>query len=69
MICDFLEDDLDFFHSALVCRRFRDYALDGLWFKLSSLDPVLCTLPEGLYDPLDRVVSFSFPSNACRCGS
>ncbi|KAJ3544547.1 hypothetical protein NMY22_g2752 [Coprinellus aureogranulatus] len=45
IICSSL-DKTDLFHTALTCRRFTDTALDLLWYELTSLIPLLYTLPE-----------------------
>ncbi|KAJ3522168.1 hypothetical protein NMY22_g12005 [Coprinellus aureogranulatus] len=53
IVCNML-DKTDLFHTALTCRRFTDTALDVLWCELSSLVPLLYTLPEEVLGTNDK---------------
>jgi hypothetical protein len=53
IILDHIDHDLNrlpafktFYHLAIVCRAWKDPALDYLWASLSSVDPLLALLPH-----------------------
>jgi hypothetical protein len=53
IILDHIDRDLNrlpvlktFYRLAIVCRAWKDPALDYLWASLSSVDPLLALLPQ-----------------------